>query len=869
MTTEPAQAPLDNNLLTQIDALFDLLAEHDESQQLEQLEALADRFPSEAVAAVRRLLRGLERHGEFFEQPAAQRVNLDRPYTTGELLGRWRVEGELGRGGQAIALAVSRQEGGFEQQAVLKMPLSSPPSPDAVRRMLRERQLLASLKHPGLPSMIDGGVLDDGAPYLVIERISGQPIDEYADTQQLSLRDRVALLRKVANIVAYAHAQLVLHRDIKPANILIDGDGRVVLLDFGVAQSLHANATATNVGYTLAFAAPEQVRGERSSAATDVYGLAALACRLLGGEGPFPGMQASAQVRAVLEYTPQLPVGLDRDLAAILQRAMRKEPQARYASVAEFDAELERWQLHLPVLAHAGGKRYRIGKWLRRWRLAVGVAAILMTITAAALWQRVQAQQEAANALAVKNFVLRVFTGANRFTTGREVSALELAQRGFYEVDSISNPRARFELYTTLAAVFGRNQPQRYAVMASEKRMALMDRIGLSRNEQLHVTLDHLNFLWWAERLAEVHSQIDLVQSRYANELLNDSLARLQLEELQINLAMGEQRYAQLRKINTRAFLLAQQRTDQSGGSRSSETYHHTNRLFAAWREFQYRELFAQLPDLLGTLQRYATANGNSGWAAGNAAVLLHGLRPTSETERVSARAIAWCHGFFDKNSSYCDWLHDIQLVHLLHAANWTQAEELYVRRLAINTRYPEESIVELQPIYYAGAVISLARGDLSAAADRAEHAHALAITVCGAESHCTRAARAALLQVAGTPQAHAELRTLAKVQTDNEDPQSWRSWLWLAQNAIAQTDFPAARADLGKAGDWLNARGAPLQGDMIALYRQLELAAPIAPVYEVRSMLPQIDQILAEAEKLQQDKARLAPQPDGTESQP
>ncbi len=703
----------------------------------------------------------------------------------------------------------------------------------------------------------------------MIERIAGRPIDEYADTKQLSLRDRVALLRKVAAIVAYAHAQLVLHRDIKPANILIDSDGRVVLLDFGVAQSLHANATATNVGYTLAFAAPEQVRGERSSAATDVYGLAALACRLLGGEGPFSGMQASAQVRAVLEDTPQLPVGLDRDLAAILQRAMRKEPRARYASVAEFDAELERWQAHRPVLAHAGGQRYRLAKWLRRWRLAVAVAAILLSVTAAALWQRTQARQEAANALAVKNFVLRAFTGANRWTTGRDVSALELAQRGFHEVESIDDPRARFELYSTLADVFGRNQPQRYSLMASDKRLALMDRIGLSRKEQLHVTLQHLNFLWWAERLAEVHTRIALIQSRYAHELSNDPLARLQVEELQMNLAKGEQKFAQMRKINTPEFLLAQQQTLEPKGSRISETYHYGNRAFAAWREFQYRELFAQLPDYVRAVTRYGAPDANSGLAAGSAAVLVQGLRPTRESERAARRAVSWCYDYFGKDSSYCDGLHDVQLVQLLHAAKWQEAEELYARRLAFNNRYPEESVVELQPIYYAGAVVALARGDLSVAADRAAHAQALAITVCGAETHCTRAARAVQLQVTGTQEAHAELRALANVQTDAKDPQSWRSWLWLAQNAITQKDFPGARANLSKAGDWLHARGTPLQGDMVALYQQLDLAAPADPVYEVNSMLPEIDRILAAAEKMRQDQARLAPQPAGADSHP
>ena len=869
MTAESAQMPSDSLLLEQIDALFDLLAEHDESRQLDRLEALAHGFPPEAVAAVRRLLRGLERHAEFFEQPAAQRVSLDRRYTIGETLGRWRVDGELGRGGQAIALAVSRLEGGFEQQAVLKISLSTPPSPDAVRRMLRERQLLASLKHPGLPSMIDGGVLDDGAPYLVIERISGQAIDEYADAMQLSLRDRVLLLRKVASIVAYAHAQLILHRDIKPANILIDCDSRVVLLDFGVAQSLAANATATNVGYTLAFAAPEQVRGERSTAATDVYGLAALACRLLGGEGPFPGMQASAQVRAVLEVTPQLPAGLDRDLAAILLRALRKEPHARYASVAEFDAELERWQLHRPVLAHAGGKRYRIGKWLRRWKLAVAVASILLAITAVALWQRTQAQQEAANALAVKNFVLRVFTGANRWKTGREVSALELAQRGFYEVESVKNPRARYELYTTLAAVFGRNQPQRYAVMASEKRAALMDQIGLSRNEQLHVTLEHLYFLWWAERLADAHSQISLVQARFANELANDPLARLQLEGVEINLAKGEQKFARMREMDTSEFLSAQQQTYDPEAGRIAEIYHFLNRTLVASREFHYRDLFEQLPQLLRALQQYDKADAESGLAAGTASALLQTLQPTSETKRLTELALNWCAGNFDTDSAYCDLLLDIRLMQLEHTAQWAQAEELFVRRLAINNRYPEESIVELQPIYYEGAVIALARGDLSVAAVRAAHAHTLAITVCGAESHCTRAARAAQLQITGTPEAHEELRVLANVQFDNEDPQSWRSWLWLAQDAIEQKDFASARADLTKAGDWLHARGAPLQGDMVALYTQLKLTAPTDPIYAVQSMLPNFERILAAAEKLRQDKALLAPQSGGTENNP
>ncbi len=868
MTTDFAATLPASQLLEEIDALFDLLAEHEESQQLDRLDALADRFTPAAVAAVRKLLQGLARHADFFEQPAAQRVSLERIFTVGESLGRWRINGELGRGGQAIALAVSRVGGGFEQQAVLKVPLSSPPSADAVRRMLRERQLLASMKHPGLPSLIDGGVLADGAPYLVIERIIGRPIDAYADTQQLSLRDRVALLREVAHIIAYAHAQLVLHRDIKPANILIDEAGRIVLLDFGVAQSLQANATATTAGYTLSFAAPEQVRAERSTAATDVYGLAALACKLLGGQSPFGELTASAQVRAVLEREPTLPNGLDRDLQAILRRALRKEPSARYASIAEFDAELERWQGNVPVFAHAGGTRYRIGKWIRRRRVAVAVTSVLLAITSAALWQRTHAQEEAANALAVKNFVLRVFAGANRWTTGREVSALELAQRGFHEVETLDSPRAKFELYTTLAGIFGRNQPIGLAVQASDKRLALMDPIGLSKAQQLRIRLDHLYFLWWAERLPEAHAHLAEIQLRHNNELANDPQSRAHLRDIGLNLAKGEQRLVQMRTVNTRELLADRQRDMSPEEGKPSEIYYYGNRLFVAFREFNYNELADLLPEHVRAVQRYGLTNANAGLAIGTTAEMLHALSPNSETGQSADRALSWCGGYFGHDSSYCDGLNDIRLVGLAHAARWTDAESVYLQRLAFNSRFPDESIVELQPLYYIGSVIAVAAGDWAAASARSERAHLLAVKLCGDHSHCTRAARAAQLRIAGTPQAHSELRDLASVQTDQDDPQCWRSWLWLAQDAIAQQDLPTARAHLSKAGDWLRARGAPLQGDMRAVYQQLDLAAPPDSVYDTGRLLPQINRILESAETLRQEKSRLAPQTKENEGQ-
>jgi len=385
----------------EVEALFQLLADTEPAHRAQRLGELARDFAPEAVREVEGLLGSLERHESLFDAPAAEQLALEREYQPGTRLGRWEVLGTLGRGGQGLILQVARVEGGFRQRGVLKTLRQASTTPDALRRLLRERQLLAELEHRGLPAVLDGGVLDDGAPYFVLEFINGEPIDLHARRHQLDTAARVALLRQVAAVVAHAHSRLVLHRDLKPANVLVEAEGRVVLLDFGVAQPLDAERTHTIAGFTPAYAAPEQVRSERNTVATDVYGLAATGFALLCGRSPFADVQ-EAGIDAVLNRTPNFPDTLDPDLAAILAKALRKEPESRYASADAFDADLARWQAGEPVLARAGGRRYRAGKWLRRHRLAVGAAAALLLSLGiglgAALIQRQEAlrQSEAA-----------------------------------------------------------------------------------------------------------------------------------------------------------------------------------------------------------------------------------------------------------------------------------------------------------------------------------------------------------------------------------------------------------------------------------------------------------------------------------------
>lgn len=394
--TEPR---LDSAHWAALDAAFDQLAELPESAWPAAIETLTAGMPAAAAAHLRSLLQRLAAQPDLLDAPAVSRLALEREVAPGTRLGRWTVQGRLGSGGQSLVLAVHRSEGGFEQQAVMKLPRGSGFEREAARRLLRERQVLARLKHPGLPAVYDGGVLDDGSPLLVIERIEGEPIDRHCERAGLGLRGRLRLLAEVAAILAHAHAQLVLHRDVKPGNVLVESaSGRVVLLDFGVAQSLDEEASRTAAGYTLSYAAPEQVRGERGTVATDLYGLGALALKLCCGRAPFEGLDTSAQVQAVLAGDPPLPATLDPDLAAILSTCLRPLPEQRYASAEALRLDLLAWLDGRPVRARRGGRRYVLGKFLRRHALAVGATAAAVLLLAGATGVALQQAAESERA---------------------------------------------------------------------------------------------------------------------------------------------------------------------------------------------------------------------------------------------------------------------------------------------------------------------------------------------------------------------------------------------------------------------------------------------------------------------------------------
>jgi tRNA A-37 threonylcarbamoyl transferase component Bud32 len=337
-------------------------------------------------------------------QQRAERTATDANLA-GTVLGHYRLLEELGRGGMGTVYLAERADGVYQQKVALKVLQENIFTPALAERFKQERQILARLQHPGIARLLDGGVMDDGRPYLVLEYVDGEPIDVYCEEQALDVDARLRLFLRVAEVVQSAHQQLVLHLDLKPANILVTPQGDPRLLDFGIARILSEGeggsrqTEATLRLLTPRYASPEQAQGKPLGVASDVFSLATLLYRLLTGHLPYPIEDAGAleAARMITQMVPMPPSQaaeaavaplLRGDLDTILLQALRKEPERRYPTVAAFAEDVRRHLAHEPVLAHADSFRYRAGKFLRRNRgsvIAASLAAVILVVSAVAV----------------------------------------------------------------------------------------------------------------------------------------------------------------------------------------------------------------------------------------------------------------------------------------------------------------------------------------------------------------------------------------------------------------------------------------------------------------------------------------------------
>jgi serine/threonine-protein kinase len=466
----------------------------------------------EVLTELRRLLEERRQSAAVFADDALVLLGRLMPESAptdalvGTSIGAYRLLHVLGEGGMGRVYLAERADGQFRQQVALKLIRSEFATPELHQRFLRERDTLARLNHPNIAQLHDGGVSAVGAPYFTLEFIEGEPITRWCDARRLDIRARVRLLLKVCDAVEYAHRNLIVHRDLKPSNILVTEAGEAKLLDFGIAKPLsggEAELTATQARpMTREYAAPEQVLGEPVTTATDVYGLGLLLYLLLCGRMPYRRAAAgeSGWTKAIIAEAPEpleralnrsdasapvadhtphptsavdiatlaaardaAPKTLQRalrgDLERIIQRALAKAPEARYASVSGFADDLRAF---LDGRAISGGTRtYQMRKFLgRHWLPLAAAGILLLVVLGSALVVAIEARQierEAQSTAAVKDFLLGLFHSANpNVAKGKQLTARDLVDRGVQRLDLIPPEQAHLkaELQNTLGTIY-------------------------------------------------------------------------------------------------------------------------------------------------------------------------------------------------------------------------------------------------------------------------------------------------------------------------------------------------------------------------------------------------------------------------------
>ncbi len=502
-TPPPTPSPADTSSDTfgRLRSIFDSVVElptHERAAWLEQHVANA-----EDRAAVLDLLQADDTGRGVLDTPAgelAYRMKDDGPALenlVGQNIGAFRLVRLLGKGGMAAVFLGERQGDDFQQQVAIKLLRRGLYSELEQRLFLRERQVLANLSHPNIARLFDGDVTEAGIPFLVMEYIDGEPITRYANAHQLDVRQRLALLLTVLRAVDVAHRSLVVHRDLKPSNIMVDTEGHVKLIDFGIAKLLEDDVDHATVGvYTPDYAAPEQITGQPITTATDVYSLGVVMHELLLGLRPQgqpqrrPSVLAAElalagkdEVKAALPMRAMKPV-LQGDLDNIVLKALSTEADRRYPSAGAFADDIQRYLDRQPVSAHPPSSWYRARKFMVRHKGGVLTSAVfVLAIVAAmtmAMWQAnvahreaIRADAQAQRAISVRDFLVSVFEAAQPDVPrdkrpGVEELVQEAADRAL--ANTTMTPAMRLDLLLTLAQVT-------QSIGDAERAHALLDRV--------------------------------------------------------------------------------------------------------------------------------------------------------------------------------------------------------------------------------------------------------------------------------------------------------------------------------------------------------------------------------------------------------
>ncbi len=486
---------------------------------------------AELRAEVESLLSQEKRVRDFIEAPpaalAAKALAMppEEPFVS-RRFGAYRTIREIGRGGLGTVYLAARADAAYEKEVALKLLRRGLDTEDVLRRFQNERQILARLEHPNIARLIDGGTSDDGRPYFVMEHVQGEPLHVYCESRSLTTKERLGLFRTVCGAVAYAHQHLVIHRDLKPSNIFVTSEGEVKLLDFGIAKVLGADdeaafQTMTELRVmTPEYASPEQVQGETITTASDIYSLGVVLFELLTGTKPYRLTTRSAKEleRAITEMEPERPStiaaanqpALRGDLDNIVLMALRKEPSRRYTSVAQFSDDIRRHLDGLPVLAHQDTVAYRAAKFVRRNKVGVSAALIILFTLiggiVATLKEARTAERERAKAEATSTFLQGMLSasdvlnlpGDGRLPTVKDI--LDEASHRLAAEDLSGQPGVKAELQRIIGTSYLSLGQYDLAEQNLNAALAAQTRIYGGESPEALMTLVQLASLWGGVR---------------------------------------------------------------------------------------------------------------------------------------------------------------------------------------------------------------------------------------------------------------------------------------------------------------------------------------------------------------------------------
>ena len=495
-----------------IQQLFEMAVDLPTDQQ-ELLLARECAGDTELASEVRSLIRADDQHHSLLDNRAADLVTVKPPVSMeGRMIGPYRVVRQVATGGMGAVFLAERADGQFQRQVALKLIKRGMDSEEILQRFRGERQILANLNHPNIAGLIDGGLTDDSLPWFTMEYVDGEPIDVYCDRKRFTVRERLELFLTVCRAVEHAQRNLVVHRDLKPSNIMVTEDGTVKLLDFGIAKVLGQGAAfgpmdqQTRTGWrvmTPGYAAPEQVRGDGVSTATDVYSLGVVLYELLTGQAPYElSSLAPLELERVICHTdPQKPSAsvthavrlsghpskkdvdsqqvsaarrtqpsrlrrqLAGDLDNICLMALRKEPARRYQTAGELAEDIGSYLAGRPVRARKDSWSYRAEKFFGRHRVVViagtlvlaGFVTLVIFYTARLSTERDRARAEADKAQQVSDFLISMFEQADpNVSGGKEITARAMLDQGAMRINDelADQPELQASMLDVIGSVY-------------------------------------------------------------------------------------------------------------------------------------------------------------------------------------------------------------------------------------------------------------------------------------------------------------------------------------------------------------------------------------------------------------------------------